>query len=108
MWRGGVWCVCACVCAVCVCCVVVSWSSSGGKLARSSRVTLPLHNETIPDGMATGEFMMFKPKKPDDNGPKSHRALCMSNHAFTTLSGLVMEQTVTETESSMWVAGRVP
>ena len=65
-------------------------------------------NETIPDGMATGEFiMMFEPKKPDDDDPKSCRALCMLNHAFKMLSGLVMEQIVTETESSMpeWQGG---
>ena len=39
-------------------------------------------NETIPDGMATGEFIMmfnYKPKKPDNNDPKSYRALCMLN-----------------------------
>ena len=65
-------------------------------------------NGRIPDGMATREFIvMFKPKKPNSNDPKSYRALRMLNHAFKLPSGPVVEQLVAETESSMpeWQGG---
>ena len=64
--------------------------------------------EVVPDKLAVGDFCMpHKGKGKDPNDRKSCRALCMLNHSFKFVTGLVMERLAGEIGHNLpqWQAG---